>query len=72
MFSGISQPELSNMELTVNHMVMPRNNPDSRLFQINNCEDEASDCAWNDEQNKMPGKKKIVISKMKMKNSFNF
>lgn len=45
MLTGISQSELSNMELTVNHIVMPKNNPDSSLFQINNYDVEASDYA---------------------------
>ena len=47
MLSRISQSELSNTELTVNHIVMPkRNNPDFRDLQANNYDAEANDYVW--------------------------
>lgn len=47
MLSGISQSVLSNTELTVNHIVMPkRNNPDFRAPQTSNYDVEANDYVW--------------------------
>ena len=45
--SRMSQLELSNSELTVNHTVMPKsNNPDFRTLQTNNYDVETNDYVW--------------------------
>lgn len=45
--SRMSQLELSNTELTVNHTVKPKsNNPDFRTLQTNNYDVETNDYVW--------------------------
>lgn len=47
MLSRISQSKLSNTELIVNHIMMPRrNNPDFRDLQVDNYDVEANDYIW--------------------------
>ena len=47
MLSRMSQLELSNTELTVNHTAMPKsNNPDFRTLQTNNYDVETNDYVW--------------------------